>query len=117
MFTLRPLTAAERTVAERHAGMVDRFLARNKLPADDWYDVVVFGYLLAVEKWFRRPELYVYAFSTIAWQTMRSTVGNERRKQERRIKTISLDDLIPGSDDITYADIITEKNLDFIPYI
>lgn len=117
MFTLRPLTPAERKLAERHVGMIDRFLSKNRLAADDWYDVVVFSYLRAVERWFREPKLYVYAFSTIAWQAMRCAVGNERRKQERRIKTVSLDDLIPGSETLTYGDIITEENLDYIPYI
>ena len=48
----------EREVAERNAYMIPRFLAANRLPADDWYDVVVFRYLLTVKKWFACPELY-----------------------------------------------------------
>ena len=45
---------------------------------------------------------------------MLTKVGNERRAQERRIKTVSLDDPIPGTDGLTYADIITEDNLSTI---
>lgn len=104
-------------MAAHNCVIIDRFLAKNRLPTAEWYDIVVFGYLLAVEKWFSRPELCRYSFSTIAWGSMMTCVGNERRAQERRIKTISLDDLIPGMEGITYADIITEENLDFTIYV
>ena len=72
---------------------------------------MVFGYLLAVKKWFNRPDLYQYEFSTIAWASMQSAVSNERRKRARRIKTVSLDDPIPGTEGMTWADIITEEHL------
>ena len=78
---------------------------------------MIFRYLLTVERWFREPRLYRYEFTTIAWNAMRSAVGNEKRKQSRRIKTVSLDDPIPGTGGLTYGDIDTEENLDFIPYI
>lgn len=47
---------------------------------------------------------------------MRSAVGHERQKQKRRIQTVSLDEPIPGTDGLTYADIVTEENLNYIPY-
>lgn len=47
---------------------------------------------------------------------MRSAVGHEKRKRSRQIKTVSLDDPVPGTDGLTWADIITEDNLDYIPY-
>lgn len=83
---------------------------------DDWFDVVVFRYLLTVKKWFARPELYKYEFSTLAWQGMSSAVNNERRKQSRRIQTTSLDEVIPGTEGLTYAETVTAANLDYIPY-
>lgn len=113
---LSPLTAAEQAVAAQNAYMVPRFLAANRLPVDDWYDVVVFHYLLTVKKWFAHPELYKYGFSTIAWQGMSSAVSNERKKQERRIQTVSLDEVIPGTDGLTYADTVTAANLEYIAY-
>lgn len=113
---LRPLTPIERAVAERNAYMISQFLAANRLPADDWYDVVVFRYLLTVKSWFSRPELYRYEFSTLAWRGMRSAVDNERKKQNRRIQTLSLDETIPGTDGLTWADMVTENNLDYTPY-
>ena len=114
---LSPLTPAEQTVAAQNAYMISRFLAANRLPADDWWDVVVFRYLLTVKNWFTRPELYKYEFSTLAWQGMRSAVDNERRKQSRRIQTISLDEVIPGTEGLTWADMVTEDNLDYTPYL
>lgn len=109
--TLAPLTSAEQALAEQNLFMVDRFLASQHLPAAEWYDVVIFRYLRTVQRWFRQPELYRYSFSTIAWQAMRSAVGNERKKQARRIQPISLDDPVPGGDGITWGDTITEENL------
>lgn len=114
---LSPLTAAEQAVAAQNAYMIPRFLAANRLPVDDWYDVVVFRYLLTVKKWFARPELYKYEFSTLAWQAMRSAVGHERDKDRHRIQTVSLDEAIPGTENLTLADLVTEDNLDYIPYL
>jgi len=48
---------------------------------------------------------------------MRSAVDNERRKQSRRIQTISLDEVIPGTEGLTWADMVTEDNLDYTPYL
>lgn len=104
---LSPLTAAERTVAEQHLNLVFRFLQVQRLPVDDWFDVVIFRYLLTVKNWFSRPDLYKYEFSTIAWRAMRSAVSNEREKQSRRIEIISLDAPIPSTDGLTLGDIIT----------
>lgn len=113
---LEPLTPAEQAVAAENHYIVERFLASKKLPPDEWYDVVVFRYLRAVELWFRRPDLYKYRFTTIAWCNMASAVYNERIKQSRRIRAISLEEVIPGTTGMTFGDTITANNLDFIPY-
>lgn len=41
---------------------------------------------------------------------MASAVNNERQKQGRRIQAVSLDDPIPGTDGLTWGDVITEDN-------
>ena len=79
--------------------------------------MVIFRYLLTVERLFREPKLYHYEFTTIAWSAMRSAVGHEKRKQSRQIKTVSLDDPVPGTEGLTWNDIITEDNLEYTPYI
>lgn len=114
---LKPLTPEERAVAETNLWIVHSFLQAHKLPHDEWFDVVIFRYLLTVERWFREPKLYRYEFTTIAWSAMRSAVGHEKRKQSRQIKTLSLDDPVPGTEGLTWNDIITEDNLEYTPYI
>lgn len=89
--SLSPLSPAEQILAEQNFYMVNRFLSSQRLAPDEWFDVVIFRYLFTVKNWFRRPELYKYEFSTIVWKAMSSAVHNERQKQDRRIKTISLD--------------------------
>lgn len=115
--TLRPLSPQEQAVAVQNHQLVFSFLRAHRLPPDEYYDVVIFRYLLTVENWFRRPELYHYEFSTIAWRAMSSALHHERKKERRRIKTVSLDDIIPGSEDLTWGDIVTEANMNFTPYL
>ena len=103
---LRPLTSQERAVAEQNHDLVE----------SEYYDVIIFRYLLTVENWFRRPELYHYQFSTIAWHAMSSALHNDTQKKRRQIQTVSLDDMIPGCEDLTWGDVITEKNLEYVPY-
>ena len=79
--TLRPLTPQEQAVAAQNHDLVFRFLQAHGLPQSEYYDVVIFRYLLTVENWFRRPELYRYQFSTIAWRAMSSALYNEQKKK------------------------------------
>lgn len=111
---LSPLTPPEREVAARHCSMIDRYIAQRRLPREEYWDVAALGFLLAVKKWFARPDLYQYEFSTIAWAAMRSSVNNERRKQARRIEAVSLEDPIPGANGMTYGDTITQENLAYL---
>lgn len=113
---LRPLTPQERTVAEQNHDLVFHFLHANRLQASEYYDVIIFRYLLTVENWFRRPDLYHYQFSTIAWHAMSSALRNDAKKKRRQIKTVSFDDLIPGCEALTWGDVITENNLEYAPY-
>ena len=113
---LRPLTSQERAVAEQNHDLVFRFLHANRLQESEYYDVIIFRYLLTVENWFRRPELYHYQFSTIAWHAMSSALHSDTKKKRRQIKTVSLDDRIPVCEDLSWGDVITEKNLEYVPY-
>lgn len=88
---LTPLTPEERQFAEDYVWVIDWYFNISDYDAFDYYDVAIFGYLKAVKSWCAREELHQYSFSTIAKQMMRSYIGNERRKADRRIKAISLD--------------------------
>lgn len=111
---LTPLTTSERQFAAEHFNIIYKYLSFKRLDADDWFDVVCMGFLQAVKKWFVRKDLHCYSFECIAFQSMRSSVSNERRKLERQLKTISLDQAIEGTDGFTLMDTITIDNLNLI---
>ena len=85
------LTQEQREFAAENHEIVLSYLRGKRLDASEWYDVAVFGYLRAVRKYTERPELQIYAFSTIAGRAMDTEISNERKKQHRRIRPLSLD--------------------------
>ena len=103
-------------ITENHH-IVGEYLRMRRLPEDEWYDVVIFRFLRAVRLWFTRPDLHRWAFRTVAYQNMRSAIGHELEKQGRRIQTVSLDAVIPGTDGVTYSDTVTDENKNFINYV
>lgn len=111
-----PLTYEEKKFAEENHYLIETYLKKRALDFDEYYDVVIFRYLLAVKSWFSRPELHQWKFSTIAFKGMRSAISNEQSKEKRRIKTVSLDSFIPGTEDMTLMETITDKHLHFIRY-
>ncbi len=106
----KALSDEERAFAEENHRLVYRYLQFKQLSFEDWYDVVIFGYLHAVKLWFDRINLHKYSFSTIAYRCMRSEVCSEREKQKRRpeYRAVSFDDIIPGTDSVTYGDILCD---------
>ncbi len=105
-----PMTAAERKFAAEHHDIVYKYLKLRRLPVDEWYDIVIFRYCRSVKRWFAIPELRKYNFEVIAFYAMRSAVGHEYERRRRRIRTVSLDDVIPGTSDLRYGDIVTCDN-------
>lgn len=108
-----PLTVEEQKFATDNHYLVYKYLRLRKLPPDDWYDVVIFRYLRSVKRWFAYPELHKHNFEIVAFYAMRSAVGHEMDKQKCRIQTVSLDDPIPGTDGLTYADMVTCNNMSY----
>lgn len=78
-----PLTSEQCLFATEHHNLVYSFLYANDLPIDEFYDVVIFGYLRAVSRYFNEPELQQYSFTTIAWRRMLACISDHRRKQRR----------------------------------
>ncbi len=112
-FYQRPLTAQEAQFAGQHCGLVWRYLAYRGLDEAEWFDAVVFRYLLTVKRWFALPQLRQVKFSTLAWQAMRSAVGNELQRQSRTPPTVSLYGPIPGSEDLLLIDVIPAPGTEF----
>lgn len=109
-----PLTTEEQQFASDNHYLVRNYLRLRKLDIDEWYDVVIFRYLLAVKRWFSQPEIHRLKFSTIAYSGMRSAIGNECKKRDKQIRTVSLDVVLAGTEDATLQDTITHKNLNYI---
>ena len=72
---LRPLEPHEKEMAEEHHALVLRFLRANSLPMEDYYDVVIFRYLLAVEKWSRQTLPMPGGFPAAAWAAMSTALA------------------------------------------
>lgn len=107
---LTPLTPEEQQFAADNHDCLQWAIRKQRLDRE-LTDIAAIGYIHAVKKWFARPDLHKWSFRTIVNQTIRSYVCSERRKQTRTIQTVSLDAEIPGTDGLTYGDIITTDNI------
>ena len=65
---MRPLTNEERNFATEHHNLVFAFLKKKNLSIRRYYDIVIFGYLKAVQKYFTLKEQNKCCFSTFAWK-------------------------------------------------
>ena len=108
-----PFTVEEQAFATENHDLIKKYLNIRRLPYDEWYDVVIFRYLLSVKRWFAIPELHKHNFEIIAFYAMRSAIGYEQEKQKRRVQTVSLDSVVPGTENLTFADILSDPNSDF----
>ena len=94
---LQRLTDSERKYAVDNHNLVYAFLHRYGYSLENYYDIVIFGYLKAVQVYHRRENLRkIYDFPFISWQYMRSEIGNyfrmeNTRKRKPAEKVISLD--------------------------
>lgn len=70
MSRLHELTHLQQQFAEKHQDIVFRFLSQKGLAVEDYYDIVIFGYLQAVQEYDENPALSRFRFSTIAWTRM-----------------------------------------------
>lgn len=85
-----PLTKEQRDFATKWHNLIYTFLNEKGLPAEDYYDIVVFGFLRAVRRYFTEPKLQNYSFSTIAWQAMQQSLSANRRAQNSQKRTASV---------------------------
>ena len=101
------LTKEQQKFAADHHYLINNFLRARNLKKDEYYDIVVFGFLRAVRKYFRRTELKKYAFSTIALWSMKSDLYNHYRRQGRKKRTahiVSLDSPAYSGGDMTIGE-------------
>ena len=94
-----PLTREQGAFATKWHNLIYAFLNEKGLSEIDYYDIVVFGFLRAVKRYFVEPPLQKYSFSTIAWQAMQQSISAHRRaenSQKRKGYTISIHALTYG---------------------
>jgi len=104
------LSIEERKYAERHHYIVDRFLRDMGLDESIYYDVVIFGYLEAVQKYLNKEELRKRKFFTVAWRTMKKSLcnyWNAQDTQKHTAKVISID--IKRKDGLTLEEVIDNQ--------
>lgn len=82
MRTIRVMTAEEQQFAEYNHDLVLEFLRRKKLPAEDFYDIIIFGYLSAIQQYLRNPPAGV-PFRAMAFRAMKDSVLRDREYNTR----------------------------------
>ena len=113
-FYERPLTPEEAQFATDHINIVWWYLDQQGLDRAEWFDVVIFRYLLTVKRWLAWPDLQQVKFVTVACSAMRSAIGHEREKRAKEPRSVSLYDVIPGTDDLQYIDTIAAPEPAFL---
>lgn len=83
-FYERPLTPKEAQFATDNINIVWWYLDQQGLERAEWFDVVIFRYLISVKRWFALPDLQKVKFVTVACNAMRSAIGNARAQERQR---------------------------------
>ena len=80
---IRPLTSREKQYTTDNYYLIDKFLKRFKLDAEEFFDIVVFDYLLSVEIYLNNETLQKkYNFETVSYMYMRRAIYTYFRKQK-----------------------------------
>lgn len=93
MSRLHEMTPLQRQFAEEHQDTVFRFLSHKNLSIEDYYDIVIFGYLQAVQEYDENPALSRFQFNTIAWTKMSDCLSKHyayENKPKRKAPTVSI---------------------------
>lgn len=109
-----PLTKEQQDFAAEHHGLVYKFLNDNHLPENEFYDVVIFPYLKAVQDYCNSASTQKYSFSTIAIRQMKFRLYDYFRTQAHRKRNaevisihlglypdgVPLEEVLPGQDSL-----------------
>ena len=78
---LQPLNNVEKRMSEEHHGLVYSFLHRHNYSIEEFYNIVIFGYLKGIQTHNRKEELHIYPLAFICEQYMRAEITNHFRIQ------------------------------------
>ena len=113
MSRLHEMTTLQKQFAEEHQDTVFRFLSHKGLPVEDYYDIVIFGYLQAVQEYDENPALSRFQFSTIAWTKMSDCLSKHfsyENKPKRKAPTVSIHTYT--SDGLALDEILPDRRKD-----
>lgn len=80
---LRPLTREERKFSEENYHLIMDFLKKSKLDAEEFFDIVVFDFLLSVENYLNDLQLQAKcSFEAVSYMYMKQAVFVHFRKKE-----------------------------------
>jgi len=110
---MQTMTREQQDFAATNHNLVYDFLNKKHLGENEYYDIVIFGYLRAVQKYIQRPELHRYKFSTIAWSAMETDLKNYHEYKNRPMRKAvccSLEQVIPCTDGLLLGAVIPTHN-------
>ena len=85
---LEKLSEIEQKFAEENHSLIYKFLSNGNYSIEEYYNIVVFGFLKAVQIYHRRNDLNgKYKFSVIAWKYMQAEIGNHFRIKNSKKRT------------------------------
>lgn len=88
---LRPLTREERKFSEENYHLIMDFMMKSKLDAEEFFDIVVFDFLLSVEKYLNDPQLQAKcSFEAVSYMYMKRAVFSHFRKQNAQKRSIGV---------------------------
>lgn len=80
---IRPLTPTERKFAEEKYYLITNFLKRSKLNAEEFFDIVVFDFLLSVEIYLNSEDLQKKCnFEAVSYMYMKRAIYRYFREQK-----------------------------------
>lgn len=110
---IRPLTKEQRRFAEENHHLVFTFLNQKDLQESVFYDVVIFGYLKAVQEYCEVLSLHRFKFSTLAFQRMCSSLSNYYKylsRPKRNAPVVSFNELVGNEDGLYWEDVISRQD-------
>lgn len=105
------LTKIEEAFAEQRHGLVMEYLKSKCLPEDEFYDIVIFSYLRAVQSYLANESLQKYSFKTIAFRAMDSALNNyikSKQAKNHAAVVLSLDYPVNYTGTLTLQDVLED---------
>lgn len=85
-----PLTPEQVCFAAKNHRLIYKYLKKRQLSKEEYYDIVVFGYLKAVQDYHSKKDLQQYAFSTVCYRYMSREITNYHIGEQRQKRTANI---------------------------